>query len=748
MKRNVELYVRQGDNDGDFARIDLFDFEDINYTTRVADIREIAKVLTDFTHSFTVPASKANNLVFKHYDNFTILDGFDARYKRDAIIKVNGVDYRRGQISLNKTNSQKGSLYSYSLTFYGKVVSLKQLFGDDELESLYGVGTCLDDFNHLLDGDYVSKGLGDGYNYDENTGSISRNFNSSHSGDYCFPLISADDYHYYDSGDGLSPRGSTLSRNIHPSATYNASINQFTGIRAFALKPAIKVKWIIKAIEQKYNITFSNDFFNNNSISEIEDLMLWMNREKGRIDEQVGESVTQFGLTDFTFDSSTPSSLGSFVVNGNQLEPTGYFIGAHRYIITFDITPDNSNGLYSWSAKDALTNTSYGGSENVSGTHTATCTFDNNGAVVPQIEVRTNGGISSATFSNLEIRREEFTYDGNSGGYPYQWEDDGLNNFTFNNPNITFSAGINIGRNLPKMKVSSFLQTLFKMFNLTAYFEYTSDEIVVDTMDNFYATGSSFDISDKVDYEKQETKKALLYNKIDFTYKGGDSFAKSASDDITNDDFGNESVDHNSTAVDSPLAFDGDKNYKVELPLEKVMYERMTDQDDETVVTDIQWGWMANSDGASIKGNPLFFYPHKVSGATQVRFSLVDGGSSVLKTQYIIPTNCVDVDDDSSQSLHFGSEFNEYTGNELPNSLFETYYKNYISDIYNIQSRLISVSAILDTNLILNLRPNDTLIINYKSFRINKWETNLTTGRTKFELINNINNLVTNAGGA
>ena len=136
MKRQIELYVREGnENTGEYARVDLFDFEDINYTTRVTDIRQIAKVLTDFTHSFTVPASKNNNLIFKHYNNFAILDGFDARYKRDAIIKINGVDFRRGQVSLSKTNSQKGNLYSYSLTFYGKVVSLKQLFGNDELES-------------------------------------------------------------------------------------------------------------------------------------------------------------------------------------------------------------------------------------------------------------------------------------------------------------------------------------------------------------------------------------------------------------------------------------------------------------------------------------------------------------------------------------------------------------------------------------------------------------------------------------
>ena len=749
MRRTIELYVRTGqDNTGNFQRIDLFDFEDINYTTRVADIRSIGKVLTDFTHSFTVPASRANNNVFKHYNNFDIVDGFDARYKRDAIIKINGVDYRKGQISLNKTNSQKGNLYSYSLTFYGKTVSLNQLFGEDELENLYGAGTCLDDFNHDLDGDYVSKGFGEGYVYDESTGSLDRAFSGTDF-DYCFPFISADDYHYYDSGDGPSPQdGSNLSRNIHPSSTYNASINQFTGVRAFALKPAIRIKWIIKAIEQKYNITFDNSFFNNSSNEEFDKLFMWLNREKGRIDEQVGQTVTQLDMNDFTYTSSSPSSLGNVLVNTDQVAPTGSQVNDIRYEINFTITPNNNDGLYEWSVKDGLNNDPKGGQNNVTGTQTVTAIFQGNENMKPVIEIRTNGGISSASIGNVILSKERFEIDGNTGGVFAQWELKGQATYapTSAAQNIAFSGGINIGRNLPKMKITTFLNTLFKMFNLTAFFEPLTDEIVVDTMDEFYAAGSSFDLSKFIDFSKQETQKALLYNKIDFEYKGNKTFAVEAANAITNDEFGNERVDHKSSAIDSPLAFDGNKDYKVELPLEKMMFERQTDQDDETVLTDVQWGWMANENAQAMKGKPVFMYCEKLFNATQIKFSLVDGGSSVNKTQYICPSNTLTIDDETTQSLSWGSEFSEYTGLEAANSLFSTYYKNYISDIYNIQSRLIKVSAILPTNVILDLRPNDQVIINGRAYRINKWETNLSTGKSKFELLNIVSGVIVTGG--
>ena len=107
MKRQVELYISIGDS-GQYTRADMFDFEDINYTTRIKDIRDIAKVLTDYSHSFTLPASSVNNKLFGHFDRFEVTGTFDARFKRDAIIKINGIDFRKGSISLNKANLKKG----------------------------------------------------------------------------------------------------------------------------------------------------------------------------------------------------------------------------------------------------------------------------------------------------------------------------------------------------------------------------------------------------------------------------------------------------------------------------------------------------------------------------------------------------------------------------------------------------------------------------------------------------------------
>ena len=62
-------------------RIDLFGDESVSVTQTIQNVRDIAKVFTDFSKTFSVPASKKNNLLFKHYYNFNIVGGFDALNK-------------------------------------------------------------------------------------------------------------------------------------------------------------------------------------------------------------------------------------------------------------------------------------------------------------------------------------------------------------------------------------------------------------------------------------------------------------------------------------------------------------------------------------------------------------------------------------------------------------------------------------------------------------------------------------------
>ena len=96
--QQVQLFIK--DTSGVYQRIDLFKDETISLTQSIQNIKDISKVFTDFTKTFTVPASKDTNKLFKHYYNFDIEGGFDARLKTDGLIKLNGVDFQTGKIRL------------------------------------------------------------------------------------------------------------------------------------------------------------------------------------------------------------------------------------------------------------------------------------------------------------------------------------------------------------------------------------------------------------------------------------------------------------------------------------------------------------------------------------------------------------------------------------------------------------------------------------------------------------------------
>ena len=119
------------------TRVDLFKDESVSITQSIQNVRDIAKIFTEFTQSFTVPASKTNNILFRHYYNFDIaVNSFDARNKVSANIELNNIPFKKGFIRLEGVEMKKNKPYAYKITFFGETVNLKDVLEDDELSAL------------------------------------------------------------------------------------------------------------------------------------------------------------------------------------------------------------------------------------------------------------------------------------------------------------------------------------------------------------------------------------------------------------------------------------------------------------------------------------------------------------------------------------------------------------------------------------------------------------------------------------
>ena len=125
----IELYIEG-------QRVELFKDESITITESIQNVKDIEKVFTAFSQSFSVPASKTNNKIFKHYYNFDIVGGFDARKKVDATIELNSMPFQTGKIKLEGVDLKGNKPHTYRITFFGDIVELKDELGEAKLSDL------------------------------------------------------------------------------------------------------------------------------------------------------------------------------------------------------------------------------------------------------------------------------------------------------------------------------------------------------------------------------------------------------------------------------------------------------------------------------------------------------------------------------------------------------------------------------------------------------------------------------------
>ena len=693
-------------------RVELFKDETISLTQSIQNVKDIAKVFTEFTKTFTIPASKTNNKIFKHYYNFDINDGFDGRVKTDGLIKLNGVDFKTGKIKLEGVDLRENKAYSYRVTFLGNLVNLKDLLGDDKLDSL----TYLNEFsleystteikNHLTSNNNVTVG------------------SETYTNPIIAPLITHSKVLYYESGANSGQDGNlwyhTGSGNPH-----------YHGVLWSDLKYAIRIYSILRAIEEKYSINFSGGFFESSN-TLLDNLYMWLQRKSGSFETGIEGDLYSKYVDNWTLDNNilsfTPGGVPMILeatatgVDARNIDTNTKFIDGYAYKLS--ITPQPADAGIPYDViiyKDGV--------EHYKET-SITGSFDSNWQDAPII--------SSDGFITMELRsKDTMTFSNVYWSWTYSIGDTLYTNISRDNDTtgsvtILATAEFNITQQVPEIKVIDFLTGMFKMFNLTAYIESNGD-INVQPLDDYY-TDETIDITKYVDVSSSKSDAALPFNNVDFYYEGNQSILADKYKQLENKYFGQEEY-----KGDSDLRWVG-KNYEVKLPFEHLMYERLIDKTGGQV--DPIYGLMVDNNLNPIKGKPLIFFSQLVSGdpgdITDISFRDNETTHSSIDS-YFVPSNSQNIYNLSSQSIHFSAERSEYYGGQLLSSLFEIYYKNYIQSIFKRNKRLVKKKCFFPVEILIKENILSYIIIdNGKRYRINSITTNLQTGESDIELLNEI----------
>lgn len=472
MKRTVQVYI-EGE------QVELFNDEQISVNSSVQNISDISKVFTDFSQSFTVPASTHNNAIFNHFYQSDVEQTIDSNKRRTAWIEIDLTLFRRGKIQLEKANVKNGQVESYTITFYGDILALKDKFGEDKLFNL-NLSNLEFEFNSTEVYDRITDVATD---YDVR-----------------YPLIANTRYWTYnDSGT------QDITQNAH-------------AIQYDELFPAVKISKIFEAIETDYGVTFQGTFLSNPRFTQC---FLWGKNttEYTWVSEQSNIDIDQIVAT--VVDPSLPNPANYVNIYTSEIN-VQYLIGVQSHMVTFDILSLSAVGT--WYIDVYQDGNLF---QTVQGDSTGT--YGN-------ISIQNTAGLNTVLTFRL---RATAAMDVDMYIIYQMLGTNGITNYAqMSTVTTSLTGNVNLNNVLPDMKIADFFAGVLKEFNMTCV---GVEEYVYEVLplDDWYGQGAIVDITpytitDEVDYERIK-----LYKKISFKYQESESFVNKDYFKTNNQQYGN-----------------------------------------------------------------------------------------------------------------------------------------------------------------------------------------------------------------
>lgn len=646
-------------------RIELFEDEKISLTSSIQNVNDISKVFTDYSQSFTIPASDNNNEIFRHWYENSLDDGFDQRRRYDGYIELDTQLFRVGKWQLESSTIKNNRVEDYKITFYGELKSLTDKFSEDKLSDVRE----LNEFTIPYSGDNVRTLV-----------------RAATPQDVMFPLITSDRVWQYGGGGAsdISTSGGAINFD--------------------ELFPAIKVSRVLDAIADKYNITFSGTFLQQQKFSKA---YLWL---KGN-DSKRFVSTTQrkqilFNNNNtylpqvFNIENNTYNFVNSqTVIIGSG--PTYARLANFRIVINFPAITNHRVFIYK--DGDLFTTLEFNAIQSIT-----------------NIPASFLGG--AYTFFVESFTPTTYTYT-----YSFSYI---RSNFNFtNNTTVTTTLGtssgslnsnLNLLNYMPDIKVADFLSGILKMFNLTAF---STDGInfTLEQLENWYFLGGIKDFSEYCTTDL-DFNRIKPYKKINFEYEKSENLLSRQFFTTNSREYGNLSSTFNTDGSD----------YSIKLPFENLLFNKFTG-------TNLQVGYALKSDLTPYAPKPIILYVTERSSGTL--FFNTGLSNTNISNFNIFGQDCIDTADLTNNTLNWGVEISSYFLQPINNSLFNNYYLAYLNNLYNLKSRMVKVKMRLPYLELLNLRLNDRIVIRDKRYIINQYTTDLTTFESDFELIQDFRSL-------
>ena len=665
--RQVQVYIEG-------LKIELFEDEQINVTSSVQNINDISKVFTDFSQSFTVPASTVNNEIFQHFYQTDVDGTIDHNIRRNALIEIDLTTFRRGKISIEKANIKNNHAENYQLTFYGEIRTLKDLFGEDKLNQL-----DLTSLEFAFTGTNI---------YDRIT-DLTTDY------DIRYPLIASNRVWEYRQGT------ENVAQNAH-AIQYNE------------LFPAVKISRLFQAIANDYGVTFTGTFLTDPRFNQV--FLYAKNTNKYSF-------ITEAEDVDFSSKINNNAYAWNLISTQNATD----FVD----LATNTINVQNfDNDVYGHRIDLNITS--------MSGVGTIYIDVFQDGSLYQTIQRTTTGLIPlPVSFLNTSGLNTNITFklratEPMSVGLVVSYQAIAYyvipagggtilttSTCTIQTTTSVLSGNVSITSTIPDMKVSDFFTGVLKEFNCTCVA--TSENVFeILPLEDWYGQGAIVDITQYTDIDSIDIERIKLYKKIAFKYQQSESFVNRNFFRISNSEYGN---------VEYQFAYDGDE-YIIETPFENLLFARSTHSSGDYAI----FGYTLNESFNAYTPKPMLLYLYGESNDLSAHPIKFYDGTTNQSIDSFAQFGQDLTYQNTKYSLNFGAENSVIHLETIQQGLYAEYYFPYLINLFNLKNRLVHVKTNLPISLLTNLQLNDRLIIRDKRYIINEMKSNLTTGQVDFSL--------------
>ena len=700
---------------------DLYEEEDIPLTLSVDNFINVAEKTQSYSKDFNLPATKRNNKIFTHlFDITKVWDSysFNPYVKTQCILKQDGYDIFKGYLRLIDIVNQEGEI-SYNVNLYSEPVTLVDTLKAKKISDL----TELKELDHLYNKSNIKASW-------DSTGitlinQLGANSFAGSQGDTTTQVLK---YPFVDWTGNISLTAPSGSNAISGRPVLNSLEDAF--------RPFINCKYLLDNIMRDAGFTYTSNFFNSSAFTK---LFMDFNWGSGNAPAETKNTVTGYYFRDKATSTNTATSNYSQLqinhnpsVWNNNIGWSNYKFTAQQNNISYNIVysyeiefssgsafecrwvhKDSGGTVYPGGEIDYVSFTPVG-SGSLAWSHNFTRTLQQGDTLEAQFRA------SAGTVSQYQLLQQPTTPTASLTANVTQLA-------------ATSSSFLNALRG--ELGQWEFLKGIFNMFNLVILSDKDNvNNLIIETYDDIFnvtTSGTSlasrsiqYDWTDKVDASQIQLKPLELINRTIFKYEEDDedyifSEYKKSTNGINYgqkiwdgiDQFGFTILEGEEEITANPFA----------ATLSKPLFDNLSD----FIVPSIFSSNDNNTENESFDNLPRILY---------------DNGKKNTNTTYYIPEQNAYTSENQQYFLQF-SHLSEVTPNlntidynfgecqlinpmsiSPTNNLFNTYWAKYYYELYDKDTRIMTLKVNLNAADINNFNFNDRVIIKNRSFRVNKIE--------------------------